>query len=148
VEDGVVAFFLAESLGSESAAARACIETTRALQEAVAEVALRSGLEPESVGLCFGIHRGSTLYVGSISTAGRNEVTVLGDEVNEGARIEACAAGRRTLALKAIVERLDDTDAAAVGLHPDRILYTTLSDVPTATDKARRDAPSVAVYEI
>jgi class 3 adenylate cyclase len=148
VGDGVVAFFLAESLGSESAAARACIETARALREAVAEVARRSGLEPESVGLRFGLHWGSTLYVGSISTAGRNEVTALGDEVNEGARIEACAAGQRALASKAIVERLDAADAAAVGLDPDRITYTTLGDVATATEKARRDAPSIAICEI
>ena len=60
----------------------------------------------------FGLHWGSTLYVGSISTAGGNEVTALGNEVNEGARIEACASGRRALASKALVDRLDATDAA------------------------------------
>jgi class 3 adenylate cyclase len=95
VGDGVVAFFLAETLGSESAAPRAYIDAARSLRGAVAEVAPRSGLDAEEVTLRFGLHWGSTLYVGNISTAGRNEVTALGDEVNEGARIEACAGGAR-----------------------------------------------------
>lgn len=112
------------------------------------DVARRSGLESEDVGVRFGLHWGSTLYVGSISTAGRNEVTALGDEVNEGARIEACAGGRRALASKALVERLDGTDATALGLDPDRLSYTLLGDLTTATEKARRDAPSIAVCDV
>ncbi len=39
VGDGVVAFFLAESAGSESAAARDCIAASRALRETVSDVA-------------------------------------------------------------------------------------------------------------
>lgn len=73
VVDGVVAFFLAESLGTESAAARHCIEAARSLRDAVTDVARRSGLESEDVGLGFGLHWGSTLCIESISTAGRNE---------------------------------------------------------------------------
>ena len=46
----------------------------------------------------FGLHWGSTLYVGAITTEGRFEVTALGDQVNEAARIEACASGGRALA--------------------------------------------------
>lgn len=42
VGDGVVAFFLAETAGSESAAARACIAAARALRSALAGVASRS----------------------------------------------------------------------------------------------------------
>jgi len=143
-----VAFFLAETLGSESAAARACIEAARSLRAAVTEVAARSGLEAEDVTLRFGLHWGSTLYVGNISTGGRNEVTALGDEVNEGARIEACAGGGRTLASKALVERLDATDARALGLDPDRVSYTAIADLATAADKARRDAPAIAVCDV
>ena len=57
------------------------------------DVAARSELAPEDLTLRFGLHWGSTLYVGQIATSGRSEVTALGDEVNEGARIEACATG-------------------------------------------------------
>jgi class 3 adenylate cyclase len=149
VGDGVVAFFLAESLGTESAAARPCIEAARSLRDAVTDVARRSGLESEDVGLGFGLPWGSTLYVGSISTAGRNEeVTALGEEINEGARIEACAGGRRALASKALVERPDGADAVALGRDPDRLSYTLVGDLTTATDKAPRDAPSIAVCDV
>ncbi len=96
----------------------------------------------------FGLHWGATLYVGQIATSGRAEVTALGDEVNEGARIEACATGGRTLASKPLLERLGAEHAAALDLDPHQITYTPLADVPTATDKARRDAPAIAVCEV
>jgi class 3 adenylate cyclase len=148
VGDGVVAFFLAETTGSESAAARACISAARALRGALGEVATRSGLEPDDIVLRFGLHWGSTLYVGAVTTSGRAEVTALGDEVNEAARIEACATGGLTLASKALVERLEPDDAAVLDLDPDRVTYTPLADLSTATEKARRDAPAVAVCEV
>ena len=83
--DGVVAFFLSETAGSESAAARACIQAMQDLRSAVDRVALASDLGPADVVLRFGLHWGSTLYVGNITTRGRFEVTALGDEVNEAA---------------------------------------------------------------
>ena len=146
--DGVVAFFLAETAGSESAAARACIETARALRTAVVDVAERSGLQESDVTLRFGLHWGATLYVGRITTVGRSEVTALGDEVNEAARIEACATGGRTIASKVLVERLNPADAQALEIDPDHATYTPLADLATATDKARRDAPAIAVCDI
>ncbi len=148
VGDGVVAFFLAESARSESAAARFCIQAARAIREAMVDVAARSELAPEDLVMRFGLHWGSTLYVGQITTSGRAEVTALGDEVNEGARIEACASGGRTLASKDLLERLEPDDASALDLDPDRVTYTTLADLPTATEKARRDAPAIAVCEV
>ncbi len=148
VGDGVVAFFLAETSGSESAAARTAIATARALSVAVDEVAARSGLAPGDVVLRFGLHWGSTLYVGNITTAGRSEVTALGDEVNEAARIEACATGGRMLASKSLLERLEPVDAQALVLDPDGVTYTPLADLATATDKARRDAPAIAVCDV
>jgi class 3 adenylate cyclase len=148
VGDGVVAFFLAETAGSESAAARACITAARSLRTAIDGVATRSDLRPEDVVLRFGLHWGSTLYVGNITTGGRTEVTALGDEVNEAARIEACATGGRALASKALIERLDSTDCEALRLDPDRVTYTALADIATATDKARRDAPAIAVCDV
>jgi class 3 adenylate cyclase len=148
VGDGVVAFFLAETAGSESAAARACIAAARALRAALTDVATRSNLASEEVVLRFGLHWGSTLYVGQIATSGRTEVTALGDEVNETARIEACATGGRALASKALIERLSRNDAAALGLDPGRLTYTALADLATATEKARRDAPAIAVCDV
>jgi class 3 adenylate cyclase len=148
VGDGVAAFFLASDAGSESAAARACIAAARALRAAVGDVAARGDLDPGELRLRFGLHWGSTLYVGQIATSGRSEVTALGDEVNEAARIEACATGARALASKDLVERLAPADAAALDLDPDRVTYTALGDLATATEKARRDAPAIAVCEV
>jgi len=148
VGDGVTAFFLAESLGSESGAARACIEAARAIRIAMLAVAERSGLPADDVVLRFGLHWGSTLYVGNITTGGRSEVTALGDEVNEAARIEACATGGKALASKALVERLGATDAGALGIDPTHVEYTALADLTTATEKARRDAPAIAVCDV
>ena len=148
VGDGVVAFFLAETAGSESAAARSCIETARALRTVITDVAERSGLDADAVSLRFGLHWGATLYVGRISTVGRSEVTALGDEVNETARIEACAAGGRTLASKGLIERLNNTDARALTIDPNHANYTVLGQLDTATDKALRDAPHIAVCDV
>jgi class 3 adenylate cyclase len=148
VGDGIAAFFLAEICGSESAAAHACITAARSLRTALSELAARSQLAPDDIVLRFGLHWGSTLYVGSITTAGRFEVTALGDEVNEAARIEACATGGRALASKSLLERLDAGDAAALGLDPDRATYTALSELTNATEKARRDAAAIAVCEV
>jgi class 3 adenylate cyclase len=148
VGDGVVAFFLAETAGSESLAARACIEAARAIRDALSEVATRSELAPAELTMRFGLHWGATLYVGQIATAGRAEVTALGEEVNEGARIEACASGGRALASKALMERLEPADAASLGLDSAHITYSLLADLPSATAKARRDAPTIAVCDV
>jgi class 3 adenylate cyclase len=114
----------------------------------VGDVAARSDIPASAVSLRFGLHWGATLYMGSIRTAGRSEVTALGDEMNEAARIEASATGGRTLASKSLIERLDDADAQALGIDIRRMIYTPLAELSSATDKARRDAPSIAVCEI
>lgn len=148
VGDGVVAFFPVETSGSESAAARSCMGAARAIRNMMTEVAERSAVESEMLVFRFGLHWGSTVFMGSINTAARAEVTALGDEVNEGARIEACATGGRTLASKPLVERLSTVDAAAIDVDLDRVAYTQLGDLATATDKSRRDAPAIAVCEL
>ena len=85
---------------------------------------------------------------GSSSSRLWSEVTGLGDEVNEAARIEACATGGRLFASKPRVERLTEHDAAALDINPDHMTYTQLADLATATEKARRDAPAIAVCEL
>lgn len=146
--DGVVAFFPVELVGSVSAAARACVRAARSIREEMVGVAERSGLDPEELVMRFGLHWGSTIYVGNISTAARGEVTALGDEVNEAARIEACASGGRMLASKSLIERLTDEDALQLGLAHEDLVYVQLGELATATDKARRDAPAIAVCAI
>jgi hypothetical protein len=146
--DGVVAFFLAETAGTESAAAKSSIIAARSLRASLTDIAARSEIPVSELSLRFGLHWGATLYIGRILTAGRSEVTALGDEVNEAARIEACATGGRTLASKSLIERLDRADAEALEIDPSHITYTQLADLDTATDKARRDAPAIAICDI
>src|SRR4051812_12486744 len=146
--DGVVAFFLAEMAGSESAAARSCITAARTLRDRLADIAARSEITTSELSLRFGLHWGARLYIGRILTRGRSEVTALGEEVNETARIEACATSGRTLASKSLIERLDRADAEALGVDTRHTTYTPLADLVTATDKARRDAPAIAVCEV
>ena len=148
VGDGVVAFFPAESFASESAAVRACLASARSIREAMTEIAARSGLVPSDLVLRFGLHWGSTPYMGNISTLARAEVTAVGDEVNETARIEVCATGGRILASKQLLERLSDGHARELGIDLERVTYTQLAALETATDKARRDAPAIAVCEL
>jgi class 3 adenylate cyclase len=144
--DGVTAFFLVEHLGSESAAARAAITAARELRVAATDIATQSGLEDGDVILRFGLHWGATLYVGLFKSVARSEVTAMGDEVNEAARIEACAVGGRALASKALIERLDHDDVRELDLE--HVTYTLLGELDAATDKTRRDAASIAVCDV
>jgi class 3 adenylate cyclase len=143
--DGGSALFLAADLGdSESAAARATIEAARAIRDGADDL----GPDDVTVKLNIGIHWGATLMVGQVATRGRLEVTALGDQMNEGARIEAAAKNGTILASKDLVERLDADDAQAVGLDPDAIAYTPLGDLEGVSEKAVRDAGSIAVTAI
>jgi len=148
VGDGITAFFLADQAGSEAAAARACIESMRRIREAATRAAERSDLDPSQVAMRFGLHWGSTVYVGRVVTSGRMEVTALGEDVNDAARIEACASGARALVSKALMERLDVDATQELRLDVDRLTYTSLANLASATEKARRDAPALAVCEL
>jgi len=56
--------------------------------------------------------------------------------------------GGRALASKALIERLAADDAEGLGLDTAHMAYTPLAELATATDKARRDASSIAVCEV
>jgi class 3 adenylate cyclase len=146
--DGISALFIAEQHETESQAARACIEAARAISANARAVAQRSDLTSNDVSIRFGLHWGATLYVGSLLTSGRADATALGDEMNEAARIEGCASGGRTLASKALVERLTPEDLDELQLDSSRLRFTQLDDLQSATDKARRDAPALAVCDL
>jgi class 3 adenylate cyclase len=142
--DGGSALFLAADFDSESEAARAAIETARAIRDGSEQL----GTEDAEVKVNVGVHWGATLMVGQVATSGRLEVTALGDQMNEGARIEAAATGGAILASKDLIERLDAADAKATGIDPDAIAYTTLGELAGASDKAIRDAGTIPVTPI
>ena len=141
--DGASALFVVDEDQTVSAMARATIEAARMIREKGA------GLLPDGpeVRVNIGAHWGATMTIGQISTSGRLEVTALGDEMNEAARIEHTATGGAILASKGLVERLEPDDAELLGLEPDRLVYRKLSSFE-APDKAVRDAGNVAVVEI
>jgi class 3 adenylate cyclase len=150
--DGVTAFFLADDHDSRSGAARAALEVAGEIA-AIAERTVadgRAGRLLEAGGWRFntGVHWGSTLYIGQVATGGRLEVQALGDEFNEALRIQQTARGGGTLASKALLERLDADDAAALGIDPGRMTYTTVGELPHASDKAIRDAGTIAVTQL
>jgi len=143
--DGGSALFLAGDFdGSESAAARAALEAAREIRDGAGHL----GPDDVTVKLNIGVHWGATLMVGQVATRGRLEVTALGDQMNEGARIEAAAKDGVILASKDLIERLDTGDAQATGLDPDAIAYTPLGELDGASDKAIRDAGAIPVTAI
>ena len=143
--DGASALFLVDDLGgSESASARAAIEAARAIREGAVDLCSES----VSVRLNIGLHWGSTLMVGQVATSGRLDVNALGDQMNEGARIEAAARNGAILASKDLIERLDAEDARAAGIDPDAIAYTPLGELSGTGDDAMRDAGTIPVTAI
>jgi class 3 adenylate cyclase len=86
--------------------------------------------------------------VGQVATGGRLEVTALGDQMNEAARIETAATEGQILASKDLIERLDADDARATGIDADTVAYTPLGELSGATDKAIRDAGALPVSPI
>ena len=83
--------------------------------------------------------------MGQVVTGGRLEVTALGDEVNEAARLQQAARNGQVLASKSLVERLSIADAAKLGLDPARMSYTPVAELPDVDEKVVRDAGAIAV---
>jgi class 3 adenylate cyclase len=143
--DGASAFFCARDHGdSESLACRAAIEAVHEVQKAARN--LDAG--GEAVEVNAGIHWGGTVVMGQVAEGGRLEITALGDEVNEAARIEAVARDGVALASKDVIERLEPADADAVGLALDAISYRTIASLSGAGEKAVRDAGAIPVTEV
>jgi class 3 adenylate cyclase len=137
--DGATAFFLADQTGGSSAAARAAVAAARD----IGALGARLG-----VAVNVGVHWGETLYLGQVTTGGRLEVTALGDEVNECARIQESGTGGALLASKALLERLDAEDAAALGLDVGALEYRVLAELGGASGKAVRDAGTLPVADV
>ena len=144
VGDGVTAFFLAEQAGGEAGAALAAVAAARRIIAAVEDIDARVA----EVAVRIGLHWGATLMIGQVTTDGRLEVTALGDEVNEGARVEESAPAGGILATKDLLERLPHDAAAELGIDLDEVAYTILGELDNASEKARRDAGGLAVAQI
>jgi class 3 adenylate cyclase len=145
VGDGASAYFLADDLGSTSAAAAAAIATGRALRDAIADIDIPTAAEVGSFVLNVGIHWAAGLYMGQLVPGGRLDVTAIGDEVNECARIQETARGGALIASKSLLEQLTYEDAASLGIDIEKITYRPLADLSEATEKAVRDAGAIAV---
>lgn len=144
--DGASAFFLVEDVGSSSLAAAAAVRAARRIHEISSEV-FGEAIE----GHCqmkVGLHFGASLYMGQLVPGGRLDVTALGDEVNEAARIQECADAHQTLASKQLVERLTPDDAAKLGLDLEKLLYQPISKLPSAVKKAIEDAGAIPVTSV
>ena len=150
--DGVSAYFLLEDLETHSLAARCGIEAAREIRDAAGEITKRTmgevGALDGGVTVNVGVHWGATLYMGQLVGGGRLEVTALGDEVNECARIQEAAGGGEALASKALIEHLSPEDASELGLDLEAVRYLILSELPGVTEKVRRDAGSIPVTHI
>jgi class 3 adenylate cyclase len=144
--DGASAFFLAEDFdGSESAAASAAVRAARTIAGRAREMPSA----PDSpLAVNAGIHWGSMLVIGQVVTSGRLEITALGDEVNEAARIQDVAAGGETLASKHLLERIPEDLAVALEIDLAALGYRTLAQREGASAKAIRDAGAIPVAAI
>ena len=144
--DGASAFFLVDDLGTSSGAAAAAIRSARRIHELSENVFQEiTGSECQ---MKVGLHWGGSLYMGQLVPGGRLDVTALGDEVNETARLEDSAGVGDTLASKQLLEQLTEDDAASVGIDLEKLVYTPLAEWEGASEKAVRDAGGVAVTAI
>ena len=139
--DGLSAFFLADDCDSKEGANGAAIDAAIELVRAARDTG-------DGVTLNVGVHWGGALYMGQVVTGGRLEVTALGDEVNECARIQESARDGIVLASKPLIERLDPEHAKRIGIDPDTASYSTVGELPGVTEKAARDAGSIPVTEV
>jgi class 3 adenylate cyclase len=141
--DGAVAYFLVEDLGSPSTAAAAAVRAARKVHE-IGDRVFAETLDSECL-MKVGLHWGGALYMGQLVPGGRLDVTALGDEVNEASRVQETAGPGETLVSKQLLEQLMPQDAAGLGLDLEKVSYTPLSDVPTVTEKAIKDAGTIPV---
>ena len=144
--DGATAFFLAEDVGGRSAAARAALLTARAIHE-VGEDVFRN-VTADGCLMKVGLHWGPNLFMGQLVPGGRLDVTALGDEVNEAARIQEAARAHQTLASKQLLEGLTAAHAQELDVATSSLSYRLLSEVAPDAEKIVRDAGTLAVAEV
>jgi class 3 adenylate cyclase len=149
VGDGFTAFVLAAEAGGPSQAVEAAVSIARELQsratELVAAMELPAGLR---LRVNAAVHWGAGVFLGQLVPDGRLDVTALGDEVNECARVAECARGGTLLVTKAALELLDGDALRRLDVDAERVTYSPLVSMDGATEKTRRDAALLAVTAI
>lgn len=145
--DGWTAFYLVSDAGSPEAAAAGALRTARALGESALALQKADSRHPP---LCInvGLHWGPNLYMGQLVPGGRLDVTALGDEVNECARIQETARDGAILASKAFMELLSEATLRELDLDEDALVYQPLGSFAAAGEKAVRDAATLAVCHV
>lgn len=141
--DGASGLFLAQDSASESATARCVIEAARAIRIGTAALGEDGDAQAK-----VGVHWGATVMIGQVVTGGRLEVTALGNEMNEAARVESTAEAGAILVTRDVIERLEASDAALLGIDIEAIAYRDLGAAPGASEKAIRDAGLLSVVEL
>jgi class 3 adenylate cyclase len=141
--DGASAYFLVDDLGSPSNAAAAALRAARRIHEVSDDVFSVTLDDPRVMKV--GVHWGGNLYMGQLVPGGRLDVTALGDEVNQSARVQESAGPGETLATKELLERLSDDDAASLGFDLEKLRFVTVAELDSAPEKAKTDAGSIAV---
>ena len=149
VGDGWTAFILADEAGGPPGAVAAAITIARELQAHAAQLTaawtLPAGLP---IRINAAVHWGPGVYLGQLVPGGRLDVTALGDEVNECARVEECARGGAVLVTKEAMELLDHAALRRLGVGVAQLVYRPLVSMEGAGEKTRRDAASVAVVAV
>ena len=144
--DGATAFFLADDVGGRSEATRAALLTARTIHQVGADV-FRDVASQDCL-MKVGLHWGPNLFMGQLVPGGRLDVTALGDEVNEAARIEQAAGAHETLASKQLLEGLTREHGVELGLDVRSLTYRLLAEIAPHAEKIVRDAGSLAVVSV
>lgn len=145
--DGWTAFYLVSDAGTPEGAAASALRTARALGEAATTLQQEDSRHP-ALCLNVGLHWGPNLYMGQLVPGGRLDVTALGDEVNECARIQETARDGAILASKAFMEVLSEATMHQLDIDEDALVYQPLGSFAAAGEKAVRDAATLAVCHL
>jgi len=147
--DGMTAFFISLSDAHAGAAACGALRTARDLQRWADELTEHFGNAlPFRLRVNVAVHWGSNLYMGQIVPGGRLDVSALGDEVNECARLQESTRDRAIAVSKTFAELLPPDDAARLGVDLGSVLYEPLAKLPGVSEKAVRDAGTLAVARL
>jgi class 3 adenylate cyclase len=144
--DGMTAFFLVDDTQGAEAAVAGALRTARSLQQTATALGadLKDVLD-EVIRINIGLHWGANLFMGQLVPGGRLDVTALGDEVNECARLQESMRDGSLGASKAFLELLSADVAHALDVDVAGVAYRQLSKIDGVSGKALRDAGTLAV---
>lgn len=147
VGDGAVGFCIDDK--DADAAARGALSAALAAQKEVARINsdLKKQLEePIDIKLNGALHFSQNLYMGQMVTGGRLEVTALGEEVNDCARMLEASSGGNLLLSKPFCEKIQGKFSQEnIMLDPSTLVYKTL-DQFDLSQKARTDTGYLPVH--